>query len=243
MMTWLTLPLAALAAGVISFSSPCSIPLVPGYLSFLSGVPVSGLGAASVRSVTFRAALLFVAGFTVVFTALGASSALIGGVLMRNLPMITRVAGVAIIAMGLAMAGFLRLPWLARERRMDLGRFATGPRTAFPVGMAFAFGWVPCIGPVLAALLTLAAATETVAWGALLLAIFSLGLGIPCLLIALAYQHARGTVSWMRRHTHQIEVIGGLMLVVIGVLFVSGTWTQLFLTLQRELARLGWPPV
>ena len=242
-MSWLTLPLAAVVAGVISFSSPCCIPLVPGYLSFLSGLPVAELGSDAARRVMRRAALLFVAGFTVVFTALGASSAVIGVVLIRNLPAITRVAGVFIIVLGLATIGALRIPWLARERRLDLGRFARGPRSAFPVGMAFAFGWVPCIGPVLATLLTIAAATQTVAWGATLLALYAVGLGIPFVLLALGFDRARGSYDWLRRNTRTIEIVGGLMLIALGVLFVSGAWLRLFIPLQREFARLGWPPV
>lgn len=242
-MTWVTLPLATVVAGAISFSSPCCVPLVPSYLSFLSGLPVSRLGTDAARAVTLRAALLFVAGFTVVFTVLGASSALVGALLLRNLPAITKVAGVGIIVLGLAMTGLLRVPWLARERRFDLGRFATGPRAAFPVGMAFAFGWVPCIGPVLATVLTLAAATETAAWGALLLALYSLGLGVPFVLIALGYNRARVSLGWLRRHARHVEIVGGLLLVGVGVLFVTGTWLRLFIPLQREFARLGWPPV
>lgn len=242
-MTWVTLPLAAVAAGVISFSSPCCVPLVPSYLSFLSGLPVSELGSDQARRVTLRAALLFVSGFTVVFTVLGASSALVGAMLIRNLPTITRVAGVFIIVLGLVTVGVLRVPWLQRERRVDLGSFARGPRSAFPVGMAFAFGWVPCIGPVLASLLTLAAATETVAWGALLLAFYALGLGVPFVLLALGWQRARGSLAWLQRNSRRVEIVGGVLLIGVGILFVTGTWLRLFIPLQREFARLGWPPV
>ncbi len=242
-MTWLTLPIAAVAAGMISFSSPCCIPLVPSYLSFVSGLPVAGLESDEARRVTLRAAVLFVAGFTSVFTVLGASSALLGAVLIRNLPALTRVSGVFIIILGLATIGVLRIPFLARERRMDLGRFARGPRSAFPVGMAFAFGWVPCIGPVLASLLTLAAATETVAWGAVLLAFYSAGLGIPFILLALGFHRVNRSMDWLRRNSRRIEVVGGVMLIVVGILFVTGGWQRLFLPLQREFARLGWPPV
>ena len=123
-MTWITLPLATVVAGVISFSSPCCVPLVPSYLSFLSGLPVSRLGTDAARSITLRAAVLFVAGFSLVFTVLGASSALVGALLLRNLPAITKIAGVGIIILGLAMAGLLRVPWLARERRAVLARQA-----------------------------------------------------------------------------------------------------------------------
>ena len=242
-MTWLTLPLAAVAAGAISFSSPCCVPLVPSYLSFVSGLPVSELESEQARRVTVRAALLFVAGFTVVFTILGASSALVGAALIRNLPTITRVAGVFVIVLGLATVGVLRIPALSRERRVDLGHLARGPRSAFPVGMAFAFGWVPCIGPVLATLLTLAAATETVAWGAFLLALYGLGLGIPFVLLAVGFHRLRGSLEWLRRHSRRIEIAGGVLLVAVGILFVTGTWLELFLPLQRQFARWGWPPV
>lgn len=236
-------PLAALAAGVISFSSPCCLPLVPSYLSYISALPVSGLPDHEARTVTLRAALLFVAGFTVVFTALGASAALVGNLLLRNLPLFIRLAGVAVILMGLDLIGILRLPLLARERRLDLATVGRGPGAAFPLGMAFAAGWVPCIGPVLATILTLAATTETVAWGALLLAIYSLGLGVPFILLALGFQRFRGSVAWLRRHGRSVERVGGLLLVGVGILFVTGAWRSFFLPLQREFARWGWPPI
>src|SRR5229473_1096499 len=121
-MTWLTLPLAALAAGMISFSSPCCLPLVPSYLSYVSALPVSDLGQREARATTLRAALLFVAGFTVAFTALGVSFALVGSLLLERVPIILRFAGAGIIVLGLTMMGVLRIPVLARERRMDLAR-------------------------------------------------------------------------------------------------------------------------
>ena len=127
------------------------------------------------------------AGFTTVFTALGVSFTLVGGALLRNVPTIVRVAGVLIILMGLAMMGVLRLPWLYRERRFDLTRIPSGPRAAFALGMAFAFGWAPCIGPVLATVLATAAATQTVAWGAVLLMLYAIGLGIPFIVLALGF--------------------------------------------------------
>ncbi len=237
------MPLVAMVAGVISFTSPCCLPLLPGYLSFVSGLPVSQLGERETRALTLRAALLFVAGFTLVFTALGASFAFFGALVTRNLPLIIRIAGVGIIVLGLVTIGALHLPWLARERRFDLGRMASGPRAAFPLGMAFAFGWAPCIGPVLATVLTLAATTETVAWGATLLALYSIGLGIPFVLLALGFQRARGSLGWLRRHSRAIETAGGVLLIAVGILFVTGTWRSFFIPLQREFARLGWPPV
>ena len=200
-MSGITLPLAALLAGAISFSSPCCLPLVPSYLSFVSGLPVSELTAGAQKREATRAALLFVGGFTLVFTALGASAAI------------------------------------------DLGRFARGRASAFGVGMAFAFGWVPCIGPVLATLLAIAATSETAGWGAMLLALYSLGLGLPFIVLARVYGQARGSLGWLRRNSRRIETVGGVMLVIAGVLFVTGMWLRLFIPMQREFARLGWPPV
>jgi cytochrome c-type biogenesis protein len=237
------LPPLAVLAGAISFTSPCCLPLIPGYLSYISGLPISELGQREARALTLRAALLFVAGFTLVFTALGVSFALVGGALLRNVPVIVKVAGVVIILMGLAMMGLLRLPFLFRERRVDLGRIPSGPRSAFLLGMAFAFGWAPCIGPVLATILASAAATQTAAWGGVLLVFYSLGLGIPFVALALGFQRARGSLEWLKRHGRRIEILGGALLVGVGVLFVSGAWRSFFLPLQRYFARFGWPPI
>jgi cytochrome c-type biogenesis protein len=242
-MRTLGLPVAAMVAGVISFTSPCCVPLVPSYLSYMSGLPVSGLGVREARSVTLRAAVFFVAGFTVVFTALGVSVALVGSLLLRNVPVIMQLAGVGIIVLGLVMMGVLRVPVLSRERRLDLARVPAGPGTAFPLGMAFAFGWVPCIGPVLATILTAAAATETAVWGGVLLVFYSVGLGLPFIALSVGFQRARGSLEWLRRHGRQLEIIGGALLVIVGVLFVTGAWRTFFLPLQRDFARLGWPPV
>lgn len=242
-MTEFLLPPLAVLAGMISFSSPCCLPLIPGYLSYVSGLPVSDLGRREARALTLRAAVLFVAGFTAVFTLLGVSFTLVGGALLRNVPTIMRVAGVVIILMGLVMMGVLRLPWLYRERRFDLNRIPSGPQAAFTLGMAFAFGWAPCIGPVLATILATAAATQTVAWGAVLLILYSIGLGIPFIVLALGFQRARGTMEWLRRHGRRIEVAGGAMLVGVGILFVTGAWQQFFVPLQRYFARFGWPPI
>ena len=242
-MTVVTLPLVAVVAGMISFSSPCCLPLVPSYLSYISALPVSHLGERDARATTLRAAVLFVAGFTVAFTALGISFTLVGTLLLARVPLILRFAGVGIIVLGLTMTGLVRIPVLGRERRVDLTRIPRGPAAAFPLGLAFAFGWVPCIGPVLATLLTMASATNTVVWGALLLACYSIGLGIPFIVLALGFQRARGTMAWLRRNGRRIEIAGGTLLIVIGVLFVSGRWQSLFLPLQRSFARFGWPPV
>jgi cytochrome c-type biogenesis protein len=242
-MTPLLLPLFALVGGMISFTSPCCLPLLPGYVSYISGLPVSELGRVQARSVTLRAAVLFVAGFTLVFTVLGVAAGLLGSLVVRELPLVMDIAGAGMIVLGLAMAGVLRIPWLYRERRFALHRLPTGPKAAFGVGMAFAAGWTPCIGPVLATILATAAATRTAAWGALLLALFSVGLGLPFIALALGLNRARGSLAWLRRHGRAIEVLGGLLLVGVGILFVTGAWRSFFVPLQREFARFGWPPV
>ena len=242
-MSTVLLPLVAVMAGVISFSSPCCLPLIPSYLSYVSALPVSSLGQTQARAVTLRAAVLFVGGFTVVFTALGVSFAFVGATVLRDLPQLIRLAGVGIIVLGLAMAGVLRVPFLYRERRLDLARIPRGPAAAFPLGMAFAAGWAPCIGPVLATILTAAAATRTAAWGGFLLVCYSAGLGIPFVLLALGFTRARRSLDWLRRHGRGIEIAGGALLVGVGVMFTTGEWQRFFIPLQHYFARYGWPPV
>jgi cytochrome c-type biogenesis protein len=237
------LPLFAIAAGVISFSSPCCLPLLPGYVSYISALPTSALGAREARTTTLQASLAFVAGFAVVFTTLGVASAFFGSLVLRVLPTIVRVMGVGIIVLGLSMMGALRIPFLMRERRFDMARLPSGQKGAFGVGVAFAAGWTPCIGPVLAVILAAAAGTGTVAWGGLLLLLYSLGLGLPFIALALGLNGARGSLSWLRRHGRQIELVGGAFMVAVGILFVTGTWESWFRPLQRIFARYGWPPV
>ena len=239
----LTLPLLAVMAGFVSFSSPCCLPLIPGYLSYVSALPVAELGQADARRVTLRAAVLFVAGFSTIFILLGVGATLVGSALLRNQDVVVRWFGGFIIALGLVTMGVLRIPLLQRERRLDLARVPRGPAWAFPMGMAFAAGWAPCIGPVLATILTTAAVAGSVWWGAILLALYSAGLGIPFVLLALGFRRAERSLAWLRRHGRQVEVLGGALLVAVGVLFVTGRWTPLFRPMQRWFAELGWPPI
>jgi cytochrome c-type biogenesis protein len=239
----LLLPVFAIVAGIISFTSPCALPLVPSYLSYVSGLPVSELSDGQAKRLVVRSTATFVAGFTTVFTALGASSTLFGSLLIRHLPTIMRVSGVVIIIFGLSMTGLLRIPILSRERRLDLTKISRGPLGAFPLGMAFAFGWTPCIGPILASILAVASTSHTMAWGAILLALYSLGLGVPFLVLALGIGKARRSLNFLSRHGRAIEIGGGLLLVAVGVLFLAGLWKGLFIPLQDRFARLGWPPV
>lgn len=240
----LTLPVLAVVAGFVSFSSPCCLPLIPGYLSYVSALPVSDLGRAEARRVSLRASLLFVAGFTAVFTLLGVGASALGGVFLRNQDTVVRWFGVVIIVLGLSAMGVLRIPGLLRERRLDLARVPRGPAFAFPMGMAFAAGWAPCIGPVLATILaTAAVGGGGAAWGGALLALYSIGLGIPFVALALGFSRAQRSLSFLRTHGRHIEIFGGTLLVGVGALFVSGRWAPLFRPMQRWFAEFGWPPV
>ncbi|MEW6152438.1 MAG: cytochrome c biogenesis protein CcdA [Actinomycetota bacterium] len=238
-MRGLLFPFVAVVAGAISFSSPCVLPLVPGYLSYVAALPVGELGERQARRLTLKATLLFVGGFTTVFTLLGVSAGVAGSLLLRNRDSMIQVFGVVIIVLGLVTAGVLRVPVLQRERRIDMARVPRGPAWAFPMGMAFAAGWVPCIGPVLATILATASASGTAAWGAVLLVLYSIGLGIPFVLIGLGYNRAQRSVDWLKRHGRTVEVVGGSMLVLVGVLFVTGRWDPLFRPLQRWFT--NWP--
>jgi cytochrome c-type biogenesis protein len=237
------LPALALIAGFLSFSSPCCLPLLPGYLSYISALPVAELGEREARRVTLRASLLFVGGFTTVFTLLGAGATMVGSLLLRHQFTVARGAGVVIIVLGLSTMGLLRVPVLMRERRMDLGTIRRGPGGAFPMGMAFAAGWTPCIGPVLATILATAAVSGTVAWGMILLVLYSVGLGIPFVLLALGFSKAQGSLDWLKRNGRRLEVAGGGLLVAVGVLFVSGRWEPMFRPMQRIFSEMSWPPV
>jgi len=237
------LPLFAVVAGLISFSSPCCLPLLPGYLSYVSALPVSELGDRQARMVTLRAALLFVAGFTVVFTVLGVLAQLLGSVFLANGGPVVRWFGVPIIILGLSTMGVLRIPFLMKERRIDLARVPRGTAWAFPMGMAFAAGWAPCLGPVLATIYATAAVSGTAVWGAILLVLYSMGLGVPFVALALGFNRAQRSLGWLRRNGRRIEVAGGALLVVVGLLFVSGRWQGYFQPLQRWFAEHGWPPV
>jgi cytochrome c-type biogenesis protein len=238
----------ALVAGVISFTSPCTLPLLPGYVSYISGVPTppetgSSLAVAATRRRVLGAALLFILGFTLVFTALGATSSALGFLLVRHLRALQLAGGLLIITMGLITTGLLTVPPLARQRRVNLTRVRRGPAGAVVLGASFAFGWTPCVGPVLATILTTAASTATVPKGALLLATYSLGLGLPFLLVAAGIARGQQRLGWLRRHTRAVELCGGVLLVAMGVAMLTGGWTALMSRMLAAYAQLGWPPV
>jgi cytochrome c-type biogenesis protein len=217
--------IAALIAGAVSFLSPCVLPLVPPYLVFLTGTSIERFAddatAAHARWQTVVAALLFVAGFSTVFIALGASASAIGGLLRAYSYHLSLVAGVAIILMGLHFLGLTPIAWLAREKRLDVTK-PVGLWGAYVMGLAFAFGWTPCIGPILAAILAIAAAEATVAKGAGLLAVYSAGLGVPFVIAAFAVKPFAALLARLRAHLGTIEKVMGGLLVLTGIAFLTG---------------------
>jgi cytochrome c-type biogenesis protein len=226
--------LIAFGAGLLSFLSPCVAPLVPGYLSFLAGS--AGVGVASSRGETERVltvSLLFVLGFSFVFVLLGAGAALFGGLLETYRPLLNRLAGLVMIGMGLAIAGLIRASWLNQERRFHLIDRSYGPLGTLLLGMAFAFGWTPCVGPVLATILLYAGASQTVQAGALLLLVYSLGLGVPFVLVGLSWSRALGLLSWAKRHGGALNLASGSLLVGLGLLFLTNRVFYLNLFAQQ----------
>ena len=221
--------LSAVGAGALSFLSPCVLPLVPPYLCYMAGVSVEDFRNpdATVSSTVTRGALLtasvaFVLGFSTVFVALGAGASGIGHFLRVWQQELALVAGGLIILMGLNFLGLVRIPMLSREARFQMSGMPAGAPAAYVMGLAFAFGWTPCIGPVLGPILTLAGGRETVGEGAALLAAYSAGLGIPFIVAALFSGAFMNFAARFRVHLGRVEKVMGVLLVVAGLLFVSG---------------------
>jgi cytochrome c-type biogenesis protein len=233
---------AALAAGIVSFLSPCVLPLVPPYLVYLTGASLERFADAETKAragrETLAAALLFVLGFTTVFVALGASASAIGAVLRAYSGELAIVAGVAIIIMGLHFLGLTPVALLMREKRLQVAK-PVGLWGAYLMGLAFAFGWTPCIGPILAAILAVAASEDTVARGAGMLAVYSLGLGIPFIAAALAIEQFAAFLARFRAHLGLVEKAMGGVLVLTGIAFLSGAVTQASFWLLDTFPMLG----
>jgi cytochrome c-type biogenesis protein len=230
----------ALVAGLVSFFSPCVIPLLPGYLSYATGLSGVDLGAER-RGRMFAGSVLFVSGFTLVFVLLGVATGAAGAWLVRWDDQLTFVLGVLTILLGLAFAGWLPL-FSQREWRIHKIP-AVGLAAAPMIGFLFGLGWLPCVGPTLAAIQALSFQEATVARGALLSAVYALGLGIPFVVAALMYRKALRAFGWVRRHQLWVMRAGGLMLVAVGVLVVTGYWTELVQWLQVRLILGTEPPV
>ncbi len=235
---------AAVAAGLISFLSPCVLPLVPPYLCFMAGTTLEELqggGAARPRRGALLASLLFVAGFSTVFVALGATASAFGALLRQYGEALSILAGLAIIAMGLHFTGLFRLNLLYRQARVEVQR-PPGLWSAYAMGLAFAFGWTPCIGPILAAILAVAGSQATVGTGAALLLAYSAGLGLPFVLAAAAMEAFTAFLRGFKRHFATVERVAGVALVLTGIAFLSGGMQSLSFWLIETfpgLARLG----
>ena len=229
---------AALAAGTVSFLSPCVLPLVPGYLSAVSGVKPEEIDAAPLRRVLVPA-LLFVASFSAIFILLGLGATKLGSTLNDNRQTLERVSAVVIILLGLF---FLATPFVARlgrEWRIDALMSRAGKGGPIVAGAAFAIAWTPCIGPTLAAILALAGSTGSVLQGGLMLAVYSLGLAIPFLLTAIAFARMTTAFGFIKRHYAAIMAVGGVILIAMGVLVYTGELTRLNLEAQQALDDLG----
>lgn len=223
----LPLPLAAFTAGLISFLSPCVLPLVPGYVSLISGVGVEQLKSHEshlLRKVMLNS-IAFILGFSVVFITLGAISTEVGQMLARYKSTVAQVAGVVIILFGLHLTGVFKIKALYTDARLHQVKGSSTPLGAFVIGFAFAFGWTPCVGPILAVILGFAAAQDSVTKGILLLAIYSLGLAVPFLLTSLLIERFLKFYQRFRSYMHLLEVVSGGLLIALGILLVLGRFT------------------
>lgn len=236
----LSLPVAFLA-GLVSFLSPCVLPLLPAYLSFMTGLTTTELAESDRPTARVLVpSLLFVLGFTIVFVGLGASASLLGQFLAAYRGIVERIAGVVVVAFGVLMLGIVKVPWLYGEARVDMGRARSfGRGAALVMGMAFAAGWTPCVGPILGSILALAGQSQSAVQGALLLVVYSAGLGVPFVLVALLFGRARPLLAWMGRHALTLNRAAGIILVAIGLLLFTGRLSLLTNLLARVVPSIA----
>jgi cytochrome c-type biogenesis protein len=224
----------AFTAGIISFISPCVLPLIPGYLSFISGVSVDELsevsGQAKVKVLT--ATLLFVAGFAIVFVALGASAGLAGGWLLYYRSILTKIAGVLIILFGLFTMEIIKIPQLYNTKRFNIDKRKFGVWGALPLGMSFGFAWTPCVGPILASIYAVAMTSQNTGQAVILLGLYALGLGVPFILTALFFNAALGAFKWIKKNYRIINIVSGVMLIAMGLLILTNKLSILGSLLQ-----------
>ncbi len=233
----------ALFAGVISFLSPCVLPIVPPYLAYMSGVSLGDLTSEErSKNKALLPALFFVLGLSTVFLLLGFTASAIGSVFLEYQSYFNTFAGVLVMVFGAHFVGVYRIPFLDREARLDAGDRGGSAFGAYILGLAFAFGWTPCIGPQLGAILSMAASEGSISRGTLLLAIYAAGLGIPFLLTAAFLPRLGGLMGWMKRHMEQIERVMGLLLWTIGLMMLTGGFSSFSFWLLEKfpaLANLG----
>lgn len=234
----------ALLAGLLSFLSPCVLPLVPPYLCFIGGVSFEQLthdqeADAALKRRVLLAAVVFVLGFSVIFVAFGATASVIGQVLARHADLLAKIAGGIIILLGLHFLGLFKISLLQREARFHPERKPAGLIGAFVIGMAFAFGWTPCVGPALAAILFVASSDDQVLYGASLLLVYALGIGIPFILAAAAIGPFMTFMQRFRRHLGRIEQVMGGLLVLTGILFITGSMSEIAYWILEAFPALG----
>jgi len=223
--------LAAFAAGLISFLSPCVLPLVPGYISIISGFTLDQLKdqqkQASLTRMVLVNSVMFIAGFSLTCMALGASATCLGQVLALRMRLLSQIAGLVIIVFGIHLLGIVKINFLYRDKRFhNIGK-PRGLLGALVLGLAFAFGWTPCIGPILAGILTIASTKQTVAQGVFLLAVYSMGLGIPFVMTSLGLNKFLAFYSRFKRHFHAVEMVSGALVIAVGVLILTNNLSRL----------------
>lgn len=218
----------AVAAGVLSFLSPCVLPIVPPYLAYMGGITVTEMEGAEARARrrAVASAAFFVLGLSTVFLFLGFTASAFGRFFLSNQDWFVTIAGIVIMVFGAHFLGVYRIGFMDREMRMDAGDRGGSMFGAYILGLAFAFGWTPCIGPILGAILSIAASEADVVRGTTLLAAYALGLGIPFLLVAAFFPSMKGLMAWMKRHMERIERIMGLLLWTVGLLMLTGKFTD-----------------
>lgn len=236
--------LISLVAGVLSFLSPCVLPIVPPYLAYMGGITVSDLQSAQIaqRRRTLAAAAFFVLGLSTVFLILGFTASAFGRFFLSNQDWFVAVAGIVIMIFGAHFVGVFRIGVMDREFRVEAGDRGGSSLGAYVLGLAFAFGWTPCIGPILGAILSIAATEADVARGTALLAAYAVGLGVPFLLVAAFFPKLTGLMAWMKRHMEQIERFMGLLLWTVGLLMLTGKFTDFAWWLNEQfpvLQRFG----
>jgi cytochrome c-type biogenesis protein len=222
---------AAFFAGIVSFLSPCVLPLVPGYISIISGSSLEQLKSNEQNSALFRTVLLnsvmFIIGFSITFILLGAGATWLGQVLVARMSLLRQLAGLLLIVLGLHLTGIFKINFFYKDKRFHNLQKPRGAIGALVIGFAFAFGWTPCIGPILAGILTVASTRETVSQGMFLLAVYSAGLGIPFLLTSLALNRFLSFYGRFKRHFRAVEVVSGAMVIIVGVLILTDSLTRL----------------
>jgi len=238
--------IAAFIAGLLSFVSPCVLPLVPAYISYISGVALEDMKTGHLGYRTKKVILLnsvsFCTGFSLIFIILGASASMLGQFFLVHLHILGKIAGIIIILLGLHIAGLFRIKYLYYEKRVQLQKKPVGIGWSFIAGSAFAFGWTPCIGPILAGILVLAGTLETLTEGIFLLGLYSLGLSIPFILTALAINFFWKTFERAKKHFRKIEVGSGVLLVLVGFLILTGDLQQIGGYFTAGLSWLGIGP-